>query len=310
MILDAPLIHIAGIPESAITTNIGSMRNQGIELQINTTNVAKKDFTWTSTFNFTTVNNKVLALAGDDILGTNSAIVGEPLGVWRMFEYAGVDPQTGRAGYYDKDGKIKYYDPNPSVPTAQRWKFEDGTVAPARGTSDIKVLSGKTGSPKWYGNFDNTVRYRDFDFSFGLQFAGGNYILNSTNLGLMTFMLNNNIDRIKDRWTTVGQQTDIPKLYHGDRTSLTTSTQWLEKGDFLRLRDLTLGYNIPTNLIDKIGVSYARIYLKGSNLGVLTKYTGTDPEISTNRNANINVGNDNRSVPYPRIFTVGLNINF
>ncbi|MBP8038592.1 MAG: hypothetical protein KAY47_03525, partial [Prevotella sp.] len=193
---------------------------------------------------------------------------------------------------------------------AQKWKFEDGTVAPARGTSDIKVLSDKTGSPTWYGNFDNTVRYRDFDFSFGLQFAGGNYILNSTNLGLMSFMLNNNIERIKDRWTAPGQKTDIPKLYHGDRTSLTTSTQWLEKGDFLRLRDITFGYNVPANLISKIGVSYARIYLKGSNLGVLTKYTGTDPEISTNRNANISVGNDNRSVPYPRIFTVGLNINF
>jgi hypothetical protein len=123
-------------------------------------------------------------------------------------------------------------------------------------------------------------------------------------------MLNNNIDRIKDRWTTVGQETDIQKLYHGDRTSLTTSTQWLEKGDFLRLRDITLGYNVPTTLINKIGVSYARIYLRGANLGVLTKYTGTDPEISTSRNQNINVGNDNRSVPYPRILTVGLNINF
>ncbi len=310
MILNAPVIHTAGIPGSAITTNIGSMRNQGIELQINTNNIVKKNFTWTSAFNFTTVKNNVIALAGSDILGTNSAIVGQPLGVWRMYEYAGVDAQTGRSGYYDKDGKIKYYDPNPATPAAQKWKFEDGTVAPARGTSDIKVQSDKTGSPTWYGNFDNTVRYRDFDFTFGLQFAGGNYILNSTNLGLMTFMLNNNIDRIKDRWTTAGQKTDIPKLYHGDRTSLTTSTQWLEKGDFLRLRDITLGYNVPSVATSKIGVTSARIYVRGSNLGVLTNYTGTDPEISTNRNANISVGNDNRSVPYPRIFTVGLNINF
>ncbi len=91
MILDAPLIHTAGIPESAITTNIGSMRNQGIELQINTTNIAKKDFTWTSTFNFTTVNNKVLALAGDNILGTNSAMLENHIGVWKCYEYAGVD---------------------------------------------------------------------------------------------------------------------------------------------------------------------------------------------------------------------------
>ena len=84
----------------------------------------------------------------------------------------------------------------------------------------------------------------------------------------------------------------------------------MEKADFLRLRDITLGYNLPSSLSSKAGISYARIYVRGSNLGVLTKYTGTDPEISTNRNSNRTVGFDNRSVPYPRTITVGLNINF
>lgn len=316
MILDAPVMHIAGIPGptlltgSSIQTNIGSMRNQGIELQINTTNIATSDWRWTTTFNFTTVRNKVLALAGDDILQTASAIVGEPLGVWRIYRYAGVDPQTGRAGYYDKDDKVKYYDPNPAVPTNQRWKYADGTNASALGVSDLSVQNGKTGTPKWYGNLDNTVKYKDVDLAIGLQFAGGNYILNQTNAGLMTFMLNNNIERIKDRWTTQGQNTDIPKMYHGDRTSLpANSTLWLEKGDFLRVRDITLGYTVPTIWSNKIGVSLARVYVRGSNLAVLTSYTGTDPEISTNRNANLSVGFDNRSVPYPRTVTFGLNIN-
>lgn len=316
MILAAPVMHIAGIPGATLTTgssiqtNIGSMRNQGIELQVNTTNVRTNDWLWTSVVNLTTVNNKVLALAGDDILGTACAIVGEPLGVWRVYRYAGVDPQTGRAGYYDKDDKIKYYDPNPAVPTAQKWKYEDGTVASPLGTSDLSVQSGKTGSPKWYGNFDNTVKFRDIDCRIGLQFGGGHYILNQTNNGLMTFMLNNNIARIKDRWTKAGDITDIPKIYHGDRTSLpSNSTMWLEKADFLRIRDIELGYTVPRNLSGKIGVSLARLYVRGSNLGVLTKYTGTDPEISTNRNQNITVGIDNRSVPYPRTITVGVNIN-
>lgn len=316
MILNAPVMHIAGIPgatlatSSTIQTNIGSMRNQGIELQVNTTNIRTNDWQWTSVFNFTTVNNKVQALAGDDILETASAIVGEPLGVWRVYEYAGVDPQSGRAGYYDKDNKIKYYDPNPAVPTAEKWKYEDGSLASPLGSSDLKVQSGKTGTPKWYGNLDNTVRFKDIDFTIGLQFGGGNYLLNQTNAGLMTFMLNNNIERIKDRWTTPGQVTDIPKIYHGDRTSLpSNSTLWLEKADFLRLRDIELGYTVPSNLSSKIGVSLARLYVRGSNLGVLTGYTGTDPEISTNRNQNRLVGFDNRSVPYPRTITFGVNIN-
>lgn len=316
MILRAPSMHIAGIPgatletASSILTNIGAMRNQGIELQINTTNIQTKDWQWTSTFNLTTVNNKVLGLAGDDILDVASAIVGEPLGVWRVYHYAGVDPQTGRAGYYDKDNKIKYYDPNPAIPQKERWKFEDGNAAPPLGSSDLKVQHGKAGSPTWYGNFDNTVKFKDIDLSIGLQYGGGNYILNRTNAGLMTFMLNNNIERIKDRWTTPGQQTDIPKIYHGDRTSLSSiSTLWLEKADFLRLRDITLGYTVPVNLSRKIGVSQARFYLRGSNLAVLTGYTGTDPEVNTNRNENREVGVDNRSVPYPRTITFGVNIN-
>jgi hypothetical protein len=227
-----------------------------------------------------------------------------------VYEYAGVDPQTGRAGYYDKDNKIKYYDPNPAVPTAEKWKYQDGSPASPLGTSDLKVQSGKTGAPKWYGNLDNTLRFKGIDLTVGLQFGGGNYLLNQTNAGLMTFMLNNNIERIKDRWTQPGQITDIPKMYHGDRTSLpSNSTLWLEKADFLRVRDVELGYTVPNDLSRKIGVSLARLYVRGSNLGVLTGYTGTDPEISTNRNENRLVGFDNRSVPYPRTITFGVNIN-
>ena len=309
MILDAPVIHIAGIPDSKITTNIGAMNNRGIELQLNSVNVTTSDFTWSSSLNLTTVKNKVTKLAGSDILGTASVIVGESLGVWRVYRYAGVDPETGRAGYYDANNKVKYYDPNYSVPTAQKWKYADGSLASPLGTSDLSVESGKTGTPKWYGNLDNTVKYKDFDFTLGLQFAGGHYLLNQTNNGLMTTLLNNNIERIKDRWTTVGQVTDIPKLYHGDRVSLpANSTLWLEKADFLRVRDITIGYNLPKSLITKAGISMLRVYVRGSNLAVLTGYTGTDPEISTNRNSNYSVGFDNRSVPYPRTFTFGLNI--
>jgi len=324
MILNAPTIHLAGIPGSSINTNIGKMKNNGIELQINSTNIATHDFVWTSVFNLTTVKNKVLQLAGDPMLGTNCAIVGEALGVWRVYEYAGVDPQTGRPGYYNyvKDakgnpdvnnpnyGKIKYFDGDYATPTAQKWKFADGSIAPALGTNDLMVQSGKTGSPTWYGNFDNTLRYKDFDLTLGLEYAGGHYILNQTYAGLMTTNLNNNIELIKQRWTTPGQQTDIPKMFHGQTGIQTASTYWLEKADYLRFRDLTIGYNLPNSLLGKIDVSSLRVYVRGTNLGVLTGYTGTDPDISTNRNVNINVGVDNRSVPYPKTITFGLNLSF
>jgi len=320
MILSAPTIHIAGIPGptpttgSQVNTNIGKMRNNGIEFQLNSTNITGRDFTWTSILNFTTVKNKVTQLAGDNMLGTNCAIVGEPLGVWRVYQYAGVDPATGRPGYIDGNegtkGQIKYYDGDYATPTAQQWKFADGSIAPALGTNDLIVQSGKTGNPKWYGNFDNTLKYKDFDLTLGLEFAGGHYILNQTYAGLMTTYLNNNIELIKQRWTTPGQQTDIPKLYHGRTGIQTASTYWLEKADYLRFRDLTIGYNLPSSLLNKIDISSLRLYVRGTNLGVLTGYTGTDPDISTNRNANISTGIDNRSVPYPRTITFGLNVTF
>lgn len=311
MILDAPVIHIAGLPDSKITTNIGSMYNEGIELQLNTTNINTDDWKWNSSLNFTTVKNKVTKLAGDDILATACAKVGEPLGVWRLYRYAGVDSETGRAGYYDATNKVKYYNADYSIAEADRWTYADGTKATPLGTDDLEIQHGKTGTPKWYGNLDNTVRYKDFDLTVGLQFAGGNYLMNYTRSGLLTTLMNNNITEILDRWTAPGQKTNIPKLYHGDRTSLqANSTLFMEKADFLRLRDITLGYNVPTRWTSKIGISMIRFYLRGSNLAVLTGYSGTDPEISTNRNSNISVGFDNRSVPYPRSFTFGLNINF
>ncbi|MDR1203151.1 MAG: TonB-dependent receptor, partial [Tannerellaceae bacterium] len=311
MILAAPTIHIAGIPGSSITTNIGKMKNQGIEIQLNTANIIKRNFSWTSTLNFTTVSNEVVQLAGDNILGTSNAIVGETLGVWRVYNYVGVDPQTGRPGYIDGEtGKVKWYDGDYGTPAAQAYKFDDGTVAPVLGTADLEVKSGKSGTPKWYGNFDNTVRYRDFDLTVGLEFAGGHYLMNYTSQGLLTTYLNNNIDKIKERWTTPGQVTDIPKLYHGRTLIQAASTYFMEKADFLRLREITLGYNLPSSLLDKIGISSVRVYARATNLAVLTGYSGTDPDISTNRNQNISVGFDNRSVPYPRTFTFGLNVNF
>ena len=317
MILSAPVIHIAGVPGSAVDTNIGKMKNSGIELQLNATVISSGDFEWTSILNLTTVKNKVLKLAGDDIiLAGNSVIVGEPLGVWRVFEYAGVDPQTGRPGYINYSGpeadhgKIKYYDGYYATPTAQQWKFEDGSIAPAIGNDDYRVQSGQVGTPKWYGNFDNTVKYKGFDLTLGLEFAGGHRILNQTYSGLLTTYLNNKVDLILDRWTTPGQKTDIPKLYHGRTAIQGASTYWLEKADFLRFRDLTIGYNLPTSLLSKISLSGVRLYVRGTNLGVLTSYTGIDPDISSNRNVNRDVGRDNRTVPFPRTYTFGLNVSF
>ncbi|MFR0676423.1 TonB-dependent receptor [Dysgonomonas sp. Marseille-Q5470] len=306
MLLDAPVPLYTGIPNAYITTNIGEMTNKGIELQINTTNIQTTDFRWTTAFNLTTVKNNVKKLTSSGNIEELPYVVAEnyPLGSYKLYKWAGVNPDNGEAGYYDKDGNIKWYNPEKKV-----WTNTEGETVGAL-TADDYYLSDKTGSPTWYGNIDNSLFYKGLDVSFGLQFAGGNYVYNATAQGLMTNNLNNNISEILDRWTTPGQKTNVPRLYHADAISMRMSDRFLEKGDFLRLRDLTLGYTLPSDVIKKLGVTSLRIYARATNLFVITDYSGSDPELSTNRNSNYKVGYDNRSVPYPRTFTLGLNLNF
>lgn len=313
MLLAAQVPLSTGIPNGSVTTNIGEMSNAGIELQLNTVNIisANRDFVWSSVVNFTTVKNKVKKLYAP-MQGTNYVIEGKPLGVWWVYEWAGVDPETGRPGYIDQaSGQVKYYDASPTTPATERWKFADGTVAPNLGTDDNIFIEGYNGTPKWYGNFDNTFTYKGFDLTVGLQFAGGYKILNITRAGLMDTRMGNKSTEILNRWTKQGDQTDVPKLVWGQNTGLTTSasTRFLENGNYMRMRELTLGYTLPHVVREKLGFT-GRIYVRANNLFTVTKYKGSDPEISTNRNSNVNTGWDNRSVPAVRNFTIGLNLNF
>ena len=149
-----------------------------------------------------------------------------------------------------------------------------------------------------------------------MQYSGGNLILNQTRQGLMTPFLNNNIEEIKDRWTTPGQSTNVQKLVLRDNLSTQGSTRWLESGNFLRFRQLSLGYNLPSTLTKRFGLNNLRVYALAQNLYTFTKYSGTDPEVNTARSfsgagsntSNVAFGLDNRSVPQPRSYTFGINI--
>ncbi len=136
--------------------------------------------------------------------------------------------------------------------------------------------------------------------------------MNTTRSSLLEPRICNNSTEILTRWQKPGDVTEVPRLVHGVPLGLNgsaTHTRFLEKADFLRIREVTLGYNLPSSLTDKIGVT-GRVYFRANNLFVFTAYTGTDPEISSNINANYTVGHDNRTIPAVRTFTLGLNLNF
>ena len=176
LILGVPQSPSKGIPGNSISANVGSMYNTGLELTLTSYNFATPNFSWTTTFNFSTLKNEVTALAPGvtELLGitggletTNKTVVGEPIGNIFAVETRGVDPETGRRIYVNTAGKeVLFYFENSS---ATRWQYRDGSgVAPAITTAaDGKIMGSPL--PKYYGGLDNTLTFLDFDFSLALH---------------------------------------------------------------------------------------------------------------------------------------------
>jgi len=321
LILAAPILYTVGVPTSSINTNIGGMYNRGVELTVGSTVVSNKDFTWTTSINFTRIWNKVTGLIpnnnnADIVFGQSVASVGKRLGTFYLPVWAGVDPATGNPRWFAKDGSVKQY--NYGAPTTSLWTDGKGTAVAALSGSDY-VYQKRSGLPTFYGGWDNTFSYKGFDLNVSITYQGGNYIYNSSKAGMMTNQFSNNYSDILRRWTTAGQQTDVPKLWLGsDNTGNQASTRWLEKGDFIRFRTITVGYTVPKKLLNRIGFDNIRVYAQAFNPFVITKYSGLDPDVSTSgttqnsstTNGNIQVGVDSRATPQPKIFTVGLNLGF
>ncbi|HEY8396943.1 MAG TPA: TonB-dependent receptor [Flavihumibacter sp.] len=309
LILDAPALYTVGIPGSTVTTNIGRMTNAGIEITLNANVIRTRDFSWTASANFSKIKNEVKELVAANnnqhiTSGVSVAAVGKPLGTFFIPRWAGVDAETGNPTWYAADGSLKMFDPN-----TQSWSDGKGNEVSALGGADY-VYSDKSGLPTWYGGFDNTFRYKHFDLGLSFFFSGGNYLYNGTRANLLSNSFSNNLEEIKNRWTTPGQKTDIPRLYMLDNTANSASTRWLEKGDFLRLRSLSFGYNLPQSVYNRIGFDNIRVFAQVFNVFTITKYSGSDPEVNTNAGSNIAVGVDTRNVPQPRTLTFGVNLAF
>lgn len=320
--LDAPTLLTAGIPApggilGSVTTNIGSMVNKGFELTINSTNITNKDFNWRTSFNISFVKNRVTALVDpktDIPSSINRARVEKPLGIFYLIRWAGVDPATGQAMFLDKDDNIKKYNPDPAVAAANRWTKMDGTVTSPITGNDAKYTD-KSGYPTAFGGLDNTFSYKNFELGIFLQYSLGNYVYNSTRATLMTNNFNNNITEINTRWNKPGDVTNVQKLYIRDAISTQASTRWLEKGDFLRIREISLAYNFE-DIRKRLNINSFRVFASVQNAFIFTKYSGQDPEITTNRQndpgviANIANGIDSRGVPLSRTVNFGINVGF
>jgi TonB-linked SusC/RagA family outer membrane protein len=314
LVLANPVLATLGFPGNSITQNIGKIESDGLEFLIQSTNINRRDFTWTTSLNWAYNKNKVLATnaTNTDITGGNGiARPGQELGVYYLIRWAGVNPQTGWSMFYDVNGNKKMY--NPSITNANnRWTDEKGTTVTSPITAaDRVVLSGKTPYPKYFGGLTNTMMFKQFDFSFDLQYAFGYYIYNSTIQGLLGFTsVTNKSEEIKSAWANPGDVTNIPKLYWNDNQWNMTSDRFLEKGDFIRIRNIQFGYNFSKGIISRAKMTNLRLYVQGQNLWTFTKYSGIDPEANANGNTNIGLGIDNNRPYLPRTVTVGVSVGF
>lgn len=319
LVLNEPQAPSRGIPGNSIATNVGAMENKGIELALTASVLTKGKFNWTTSFNATTLQNKVVALANNnaDIFGATGGLetanivrVGESIGSIFAIRTNGVNPANGQRIFVNAAGREVQY--NHAAAPAQRWTYvSDGAVAPAIGGGD-RVVAG-VALPKWFGGFDNTFRYGNLELGIFLQYSGGNVIYNGTKAGLRDQRPWNNHTDMLNRWQKVGDVTNIPRPVLNDNISNGSGnpiTENVEKGDFIRGRNLSLSYTLRNDLLRKANIASLRLYTQVQNAFVITNYTGADPEISTNRDTNIAPGIDRNSTPQARTYTFGIGLNF
>ena len=318
LLLGVPNSPSTGMPNQVLQ-NVGSMQNHGVEVTLNASPFKGKNFSWNTSFNFTYNTNKVLSLApGVNFITTATSLEtpsitlpGYPVGMIYVIETRGVDAATGRRIFVRADGRELLY--NHAAPTASRWTFrDDGTVAPPINPG-LDQKPWKNSAPKYYGGFDNTFRYDNFELNALLTYQLGFYVYNGTRASVLDQRFWNSTTEVLKRWQKPGDVTNIPRLVYGDNISNGSGqpiSENAQKGDFLKVRSLTLGYNLPSSLISKAGLSSMRFYLSGQNLAIITDYQGPDPEVSSNGNGNLNQGVDRNTVANGRVITVGLNVGF
>lgn len=331
LILNVPQSPSKGIPDNRLPMNIGTMFNEGIELTVASYNINTAKFKWNTNFNFSYLKNEVTALAdGVPFLAgvtqletTNRTLVGYPLGnIWGV-QTAGVDPETGRRIFIKRTkdpvtGAITtskvFYGHGTNWPAGQAgWRNEDGTVSRAIDISNDGVVLGSP-IPKFFGGLDNTIQFMDFDFSLGLTYAFDFVVYNGSKAGLRDQRnWNNEAYVYENYWREAGQVTDIPKPVWGDNVSNGSSmvqSQNVEKGDFLKVRNLSLGYTLKNRYLKEANITSLRIYTQLFNAYTFTGYSGADPEISSMGDTNLVPGVDRNTVPQARTISFGVNINF
>lgn len=291
LLLNLQLPYTGGYP--SVTRNVGSLRNRGLEVSLNTRNI-DGEFKWSTNFNISVNRNKITELPGGEIIsgGRNLGRVreGEPIGVFWGVKYAGVDPDNGDALYYAADGS----------------KTNDYGSAVQQKLGDP--------NPKFTGGLTNSFSYKGVDLSILNQFTYGNDIYNIGGVFQSVngdYFDNQTLDQLK-RWQKPGDITNVPRASFADGNGTSPSSRWISDGSFFRFKNVTLGYTIPAEIAKRGFMKSARVYVTGQNLITITNYDGYDPEVNTTTfgRPSYLLGHDFYTPPLAKTWLVGVNVGF
>lgn len=297
LLLNEPVPGTSGFPN--ITRNVGEIKNSGFEFVINTKNIVSPNASWSTSLNLSTIDNEVTNLPGGDIIaGRNIVREGETVSSFYLVEFAGADPANGDALFIrntvNADGTVDRSTTN---------NFNEAS----------RVIAGSP-YPDLIAGLTNNVTYKGIDFSFTFQGEWGASIYNNGGRfqsGNARFFDNQTTDQLR-RWQQPGDITDVPQARLFSTNGQQASTRYLQESDFIRLRNLTLGYTVPQEVTKKFYMERIRIYFTGFNLLTFTDFDGYDPESTAdfNGNSNIQVGETFYSAPPAKTYTLGINIDF
>jgi TonB-linked SusC/RagA family outer membrane protein len=277
---------------TTITENVGALQNRGLEFAL-TGRILTGDVKWSLGGNISFNRNLITSLP-TPIIPTGNTISrvqqDEPLGVFYAKKYAGVDPTNGDALYYAADGS----------------KTNNYNAAPIQKVGNP--------NPKFTGGVNTTASFKGFDLTALGQFNYGNDIYNAAGVyqsANADYLDNQTVDQL-NRWQKAGDITDVPQARYGAGNGTRTSSRWIQDGSFFRIKNVTLGYNVPASIAKRGYLQTVRVYITAQNLATFTKYTGYDPEVNTYGlgAANYLLGHDFYTPPLAKTFLLGVNVGF
>lgn len=292
------LIYRKPLPGSTgntgITTNVGALKNYGWEFSLNTRNIATANFIWNSGLNFSMDKNEIAQLTQSSFTNGNKRWeVGRSLYEFYIQDWAGVNPANGYGMWYKDvlgaDGK----------PTGERVTTEKYSEA-------SRSYVDKSSLPDVVGGFTNFFKYKNIDMNVLFNFSYGSYVYDSTYASLMEGFKSSGRSAHQDlesRWQKPGDITNVPLFLTSNNDFNSQSTRFLFKNNYIRLKALNVGYNLPQSLIERVSLSKARLYLQADNLWTYQSHKGIDAE------QDLSGSTDSRSYNQ-RVVSFGVNFEF